>query len=223
MDILNNKLSLVFAFLGGITFSFSGCIYPLIPVLVGSILSYTNRSKLKGFILSSIYVLGMAFTYSGLGLVSALTGRLFGSLTNHPLVRIVVGLIISFFGFAFLKDFVLNFFSFRFSFGSSKNNYLRIFIMGLISSLLISPCVSPVLGTILLYTALKKDIFYGWLLLLSFAFGLGFILILSGTFSSFLFYLPKPDSWMENLRRFGASILILMGIYFIIGGLRGLF
>ena len=86
--------------------------------------------------------------------------------------------------------------------------------------MLVSPCVTPVLGTILVYLTTKKNILYGMTLLLSFAYGMGLILILLGTFSAVLLSLPKSGKWMVYIKNFAAFVLIGMGIFLVFNGVR---
>jgi len=86
--------------------------------------------------------------------------------------------------------------------------------------LIISPCLTPVLGSILLYLTTKKSVLYGFTLLLSFAYGMGLVLILAGTFSAVLVNLPKSGRWLAYIKRFCASILIIVGIYYIFTAIR---
>ena len=84
---------------------------------------------------------------------------------------------------------------------------------------MVSPCLTPVLGSILAYLTIKKDLFYGATLLLTFAYGMGLILVLAGTFGSFLMNnLPQSGKWMLYIKRLTALIIIGSGIYFIYSG-----
>ena len=103
-----------------------------------------------------------------------------------------------------------------------KREYLSSFLLGLSSGFLISPCLTPVLGSILVYLATTKNILYGVTLLVSFSYGMGLILILAGTFSGLLAALPKSGSWLLYLKRISAVIIIAMGLYFLFIGIRGL-
>ena len=73
-------LAFLAAYLGGIVISFTPCTYPLIPVTVGFIGAHSSSSKLRGLLLSLIYVTGMATTYSILGAAAALSGKIFGQM-----------------------------------------------------------------------------------------------------------------------------------------------
>src|SRR5689334_19683333 len=81
-------------FAAGVASSFTPCIYPLIPVTIGILGSKKTESKLTGFLLTMAYVGGIAITYATLGLVAALTGSLFGSLSANPWVLLGVAAVI---------------------------------------------------------------------------------------------------------------------------------
>ena len=221
MNLSGNPIDYILAFLGGITISLSPCVYPLIPVSV-SYIGARSSSRLKGFILSLIYVSGIALTYSALGLFASLTGRFFGSISSHPLTYIAVGIVIVVFGLS-----ILGLFSIPFHINPRLNapflkskSYLSIFLLGVTSGFIVSPCLTPALGSILSYLATRKNIFYGATLLAVFAYGMGFVLILSGAFGGFLANLPKSGKWMVYFQRAAGLILVSMGIYFIYTGIR---
>jgi thiol:disulfide interchange protein DsbD len=90
------------------------------------------------------------------------------------------------------------------------------------SGLIIGPCTAPVLGAILVYVATKQNLFYGVFLLFSFAYGMGALLILTGTFSGILMNLPKSGKWMYTIEKIGGAMLILAGEYFLINMGRSL-
>ncbi len=199
--------------------SFTPCVYPLIPISV-SYISVKSNSKFKGFILSLIYVTGIAFTYSILGLVASLTGKIFGDISSHPLTYLIVGVAIVVFGFSMLDLFNI---SLGASFNRSllkKKGHLSVFFLGITSGFLVSPCLTPVLGSILSYLATRKNIFYGMSLLAVFAYGMGLVLILSGTFAGILANLPKSGKWMVYFKKAMGILLMAMGLYFIYTGIR---
>jgi thiol:disulfide interchange protein DsbD len=207
------------AFLGGIAVSFTPCVYPLIPVTASFIGTHTAGSKFKGLSLSLVYVTGIAIIYSLLGVIASLTGTIFGRVSSHPITNIIVGLIIMIFGISMLGVFHMHLAHGK-QIVHKKHDFLSTFVLGLSSGLIASSCLTPVLGSILIYIATKKNIFYGATLLLTFAYGMGFVLIIIGTFEGLLVNMPKAGKWMEYIKKIGAVILILTGIYFIITGIR---
>jgi len=106
--------------LGGVATSFTPCIYPVIPIIVGYIGGQERHSKFTGFTLSSSYVLGMALTYAALGAFAALTGKLFGQIQNNPIVYLLVANIIILFGLSMLGLFSIPLPSFMNRTGSVK-------------------------------------------------------------------------------------------------------
>ena len=219
MNPSSSPVDYIFAFLGGVMVSFTPCVYPLIPVSV-SYISAKSDSRFKGFILSLIYVSGIAFTYSILGLIASLTGKFFGSISSHPLTYLVVGAIIAIFGFSMLDLFNIPFTTKVSPPTLKKRNYFSIFLLGITSGLIVSPCLTPALGAILAYLATRKNIVYGMSLLAVFAYGMGLVLVLSGAFAGILANLPKSGKWMVYIKRAAGILLVFMGIYFIYTGIR---
>ncbi|TAM41411.1 disulfide bond formation protein DsbD, partial [bacterium] len=93
-------------------------------------------------------------------------------------------------------------------------------LLGLVSGLMVSPCLTPILGSILAYLSTKKNIFYGGFLLLSFSYGMGLIFIILGTFGAGISALPGSGKWMVIVKKFCAVIMVLAGVYFIFTSIR---
>ncbi|MFH0762950.1 MAG: cytochrome c biogenesis protein CcdA [Candidatus Omnitrophota bacterium] len=223
MNLSGNPVDFLIAFFGGVLVSFTPCVYPLIPVSAGFIGLRSAGSRAKGLSLSLIYVGGIAVTYSLLGLIAGLSGTFFGQISSSPAAYLFAGVVIILFGL-----FMSGLLALRlprlpeFSPGKNKG-YLSVFLLGLTSGIITSPCLTPVLGSILAYLAAKKNLLYGTLLLFSFAYGMGFILIIAGTFGSLILgILPKSGRWTVYVKRLYAVILFAMGAYFIYAGLRRL-
>jgi len=220
MTLSGSPFDYLVVFLGGIVISFTPCVYPLIPICAGFIGVTASGSRRKGLTLSLAYVTGMAVTYSLLGLIASLTGKIFGTVSTHPLTNILVGLIIIIFGLFMLDIPGLSLPNFMKVPVIKKKGHFSAFILGLSSGLIVSPCVTPALVSILAYLVTRKNLFYGMTLLFTFSYGMGFLLIISGAFGSILLALPKSGKWMGYLKRIAAFVLIGMGIYFLILGIR---
>jgi cytochrome c-type biogenesis protein len=217
MNLQGDPVTYLSAFLGGILVSFTPCVYPLIPVTLGFIGVRAGQSRLRGLSLSLVYVLGIAITYSILGLIAALSGTLFGRVATNPISFFIIGNACIISGLSFFD--VLNIsFSRIFLQNKIKTNggYISVFLLGLTSGLVVSPCVGPALGPILFIVASKQNIFYGASLLFVFAYGMGFLLILVGTFSAMLLNLPKSGEWLLRIKKICGFILIAIGEYFLI-------
>ncbi len=211
-----DSLSYLSAFLGGVLVSFSPCVYPLVPVTLGFIGVKAGASRLKGFLLSLVYVLGLAVTYSVLGLIASLGGRLFGEISSHPASFLVIGNACILAGLSFFDVISFGFSGARLANKVQKGGYGSSFLLGMASGLVAGPCTAPALGTILLYVANKQNLAYGASLLFVFAYGMGSLLILTGTFSSVFLNLPKSERWFSGVKKLCGFILIGIGEYFII-------
>jgi len=222
MTLSGSPFDYLVAFFGGILASLTPCVYPLIPVSIGYIGVKAGGSKLQGFFLSFSFVTGIAVIYSILGLVASFTGTIFGSISAYPATYFVVGGIIIIFGLSMLDLFHIRLPQLiRFP-QTNNRGYFDAFLLGLGTGLIVSPCLTPILGSILLYLTAKKSILYGTTLLLAFAYGMGLIFIFAGIFSSLLVSLPKSGNWMVYIKKFFALVILVMGFYFIFVGMRRL-
>jgi thiol:disulfide interchange protein DsbD len=217
-----NPLEILLAFGAGVLVSFSPCVYPLLPITVGFIGATAQKDKFHAFLLSLIYVLGMAITYCILGVFASLTGKIFGQISSSPISFFIIGNICIIFGLSMLGVFEMHMPNFFLNKMKHPKNKISVFFLGLISGLIVGPCTAPVLGAILVYVATKQNFFYSILLLFSFAYGMGFLLILTGTFSGLLVGMPKSGKWMYTVERLGGVLLILAGEYFLINMGRAL-
>lgn len=205
-------------FVGGVVTSFTPCVYPLIPIVVGVIGSSKEKSRWRNFILSFSYCLGMALTFAILGAVAAMTGRLFGQLQSSPLAHIIVGNIIILFALALLDVIPLPIFLLSRA-GAGKirksGSVLPVFFMGIASGFVTAPCTAAVLGALLAYVATTQNVIFGFSLLFTFALGMGTLLIIIGTFAGIVTSLPRLRKWMPIIQKTLALAMILLGEYFI--------
>lgn len=220
MQLSGSPLDFVFAFFGGVLASLTPCVYPLIPISAGYIVGKAQNSKSKALFLSLFYVTGIALTYSFLGILAVLTGSLFGKFSSSPLVNLVAGVFIFIFGLSMFDLFHFNSTLNLRSIAPKQVGYFSALLIGMISGLMISPCLTPVLGAILAYLSTKKNIFYGSFLLFCFSYGLGLIFILIGIFGSGLAGLPKSGKWMDVIKKTCATVIVLAGLYFMVTAIR---
>ncbi|MFA4854901.1 MAG: cytochrome c biogenesis protein CcdA [Candidatus Omnitrophota bacterium] len=220
MLLSGSYFDFIIAFAAGFLASLTPCVYPLIPVSVGYIVGNAQDSKTKGFFLSLFYVTGIALTYSFLGILAVLTGSIFGKFNSSPLVNLIAGILILIFGLS-----MFNVFNFNLTLNlkphlRERGNYFSALLLGLVSGLMVSPCLTPILGSILAYLSTKKNIFYGGFLLFSFSYGMGLIFIILGTFGAGISGLPGSGKWMVIVKKFCAAIMVLAGAYFIFTAIR---
>jgi thiol:disulfide interchange protein DsbD len=216
-------VSLVLIFLAGVGLSFTPCVYPMIPITIAVIGGQATgdqsagRKPLTAFFLSLIYVLGIAIVYSAMGVAAASTGALFGTALQSPwvigfVVAVFIGLALSMFGVYYLR--MPSFISDRMGTGARKG-IIGVFIMGLVSGIVASPCIGPALASLLVYIASTGNKFMGFWMLFVFAWGLGVLLIVLGTFSGAIKSLPKSGGWMETVERIFGLLLIGAALYYL--------
>ena len=218
---LQDSLFLAFlaAYLGGVVISFTPCTYPLIPVTAGFIGAQGSSSKLRGFFLSLFYVGGLAFTYSLLGGVAASSGRLFGQMQTTPWTYFIMGNLCLIMGLSMLDVFNISLpipqKLTKISTNNNKKGFVNSFLVGIVSGVVIGPCTTPVLAVLLGYVAVKTNILLGMTLLFVFAFGMGTLLIIVGTFAGVIAALPRSGVWMTKIKFVFGLILIGAAEYFL--------
>jgi thiol:disulfide interchange protein DsbD len=215
-------LAFVAVFAAGILVSFTPCVYPVIPLTLGVIGAKSAGSRWGGFSLSLLYVLGMAVTYAALGAFASLTGRLFGAIGSSPVTYFIVGVICVILALAMFGVIRIPQFSFAGQAGTRrKEGLFGVFTVGLVAGLIVGPCTAPVLAAVLLYVGTQQNVLYGALLLFVFGYGVGFLLILLGTFTGLLASMPRSGKWLAAAEKiFGAALILAAAYYFVkMGGL----
>ncbi len=210
--------ALLLVFLGGLLTSFTPCVYPMIPITMAVIgAQAAGGRRWSGFILSLFYVFGISLTFASLGMIAAKTGSLFGSFMNHPVVTVFIAALFLAMGLSMLGAFTMQMppsvaSKLR---GKKKRGFLGAFLTGIVSGLIVSPCISPLLVVILAWVAKKGSLLMGFGLLFSFAWGLGVLFVLIGTFSGALKALPKSGLWMELIERGFGILLVTLAVVFV--------
>ncbi|MCP4353461.1 MAG: cytochrome C biogenesis protein [Desulfobacterales bacterium] len=208
-------MSFIAAFSGGVVASLTPCVYPMIPITASFVGSRNlGGSRMKGFVLSLLYISGVAVTYAVMGVFAAVTGRLFGEINTNPYAFFIVANIIIILGLGMLDVFTIPMIAPKSS--QKHNGVLGVFVMGMVSGFVAGPCTAPVLGVLLAYVASTRNILLGGSLLFVFAFGMGILLILVGTFSGVLAALPKSGEWMVKIKKALGIFMIGLGEYFLI-------
>jgi thiol:disulfide interchange protein DsbD len=212
-------LAFLAAYLGGVVISFTPCTYPLIPVTVGFIGAQGSSSRIRGFFLSLFYVGGIAVTYSILGGVAALSGRLFGQMQTTTWTYLIMGNLCLIMGLSMLDVFSISLpvskKIMKHTGDKDKKRFLDSFLIGAVSGVVIGPCTAPVLAVLLGYVAVKTNLLLGMSLLFVFAFGMGTLLIIVGTFAGVIASLPKSGKWMTKIKTIFGLILIGAAEYFL--------
>ena len=217
MTLSGNIFDYFIVFWAGVLVSFSPCVYPVMPLTAGFIGGLnTKGTRLMGFLISLVYVLGLAITYCVLAIFASLSGKVFGQFQNHPAIFLIVGNILIFFALAMLDVVPLPTLGLNFQNKIRPKNIWMVLLFGMACGLVVGPCTAPILGALLVYVASKQNILYGASLLFVFSYGVGASLILIGTFSGLLSRLPKSGPWLIRVKQFCGIILLIAGEYFLI-------
>ncbi|PKM22695.1 MAG: thiol:disulfide interchange protein [Gammaproteobacteria bacterium HGW-Gammaproteobacteria-14] len=210
---------LLLFFVGGLLLAFTPCVFPMIPILSGIIAGAGNPSASKGFFLSSAYVLGVAIPYTVAGLLVALFGA---SMNLQYMLQQPSAIIISTAVFVILA--LAMFGLYELQLPASLRNRLNMLgdgrrggslwgagLLGAISALVVSPCVTPILAGALVYVAASGDAATGALSLFALSIGMGVPLIIAGTGGGHL--LPRAGAWMEDVTRFFGVVMLGVAIW----------
>lgn len=196
----------------GVGLAFTPCVFPMFPILSSIIAGQSNMTVKKGLWLAFIYVQGMALTYSLMGLVVASMGVQFQAAMQHPAVLISVALI-----FVLLAGAMFGWYNLQLpqswtnkltevSNKQKSGNLIGVFVMGLLSGLIASPCTTAPLTGALLYVAQTGDLVIGFVTLYVLSLGMGLPLLLIGASGGKL--LPKAGNWMNVVKNLFGFILL---------------
>ncbi len=216
-----NFFWIILSFFGfGLLLSFTPCVFPMIPIISGIIVAQgKDLTKKRAFSLSLIYVLGMALTYSSAGVVAGFSGRLISVALQNPWVLsafalVFVLLAFSMFGFYELQ--VPSFIQSKFTSASNRctaGTCSGVFLMGLLSAIIVGPCITAPLAGALLYIGQTHNLWLGGLALFFLALGMGVPLLIIGTSAGAL--LPKAGAWMNIVKAFFGVLMIAVALWLI--------
>jgi len=201
----------------GLLLSLTPCVFPMIPILSSIIVTQGGESlgSKKGFFLALVYVLAMAVTYSIAGVLAGLFGANIQAYMQTPWViwlfsGLFVLLSLSMFGLYELQ--LPYFIRKRFSaVDSPKKGIVGVALMGLLSALIVGPCVAAPLAGALLYIGQSADALLGGAALFVMSLGMGVPLLLIGASAGKL--LPKPGPWMDGTKAFFGITLLALAIW----------
>ncbi|WP_419420378.1 protein-disulfide reductase DsbD [Legionella sp. D16C41] len=200
----------------GILLAFTPCVLPMVPILSGIIVGQRSLSSRKALQLSAAYVLGMAITYALAGMLAAYLGSTVQTLMQQPwIIGAFSGL------FILMALSMLDVFSLslpaslnarlsRFNQQSSRG-FISVALMGVVSTLIVSPCVTAPLIGVLTYIGQQGQVLKGGLILFILALGMGTPLLLVGAGYGSL--LPKTGLWMVKVKQFFGLLMLGMAIW----------
>lgn len=203
-----------FALTAGFLTSLTPCVYPMIPITISVFGARGASSRGRAFLLATAYVAGIAVMFGTLGTTFALLGKAFGTFLANPFV--VVPLALFFFAMA-----ASMFGAFDLTLPASLHGRLSqiggrgfagAFLMGLVGGLIAAPCTGPPLAGILAYVATTRDAGHGFLLLATYAAGIG---VPFWAIAGFSMQLPKSGPWMNAVKSVFGIALVVAGLYYL--------
>jgi thiol:disulfide interchange protein DsbD len=212
---------LIASFFGfGLLLSFTPCVLPMVPILSGIIVGRGHQlTRMHALLLSGAYVLGMAITYALAGVAAGLSGALLSAALQNPWVLggfalVFVVLALSMFGFYELQ--LPSALQTKLAGASGQlhgGHFFGVFVMGMLSALIVGPCVAAPLAGALLYISQSGDAVLGGSALFAMALGMGVPLLAVGASAGAL--VPKAGAWMESVKRFFGVLLLAVAIYLV--------
>ena len=204
----------------GLLLTFTPCVLPMIPILSGIIAGEgAELNKLRALVLSLSYVLGMAIAYAAAGVAAAFSGSLLAAALQNAWVLgsfalVFVVLALSMFGFYDLR--LPGFLHHRLHHAHRRlqgGRVASVAAMGVLSAVIVSPCVAAPLAGALLYISQTRDVALGGAALFAMALGMGVPLVVVGISEGAL--LPKAGAWMSAVKKFFGVLLLAVALWIV--------
>jgi thiol:disulfide interchange protein DsbD len=202
-------------FVGGLLLAFTPCVLPMVPILSGLIVGQGKSvTTARAFSLSLTYVLGMAVTYTITGALFAAAGKQVQAVFQQPWIILLfaalfIAMALSMFGLFTLQ--MPGFIQTRVAQLSNRQrggSFGGVAVMGMLSALIVTTCVGPVLVAALIVIGQTGDVLRGAAALFAMSLGMGVPLLIVG--SSAGRWMPRAGAWMDSVKRlFGALMLAL--------------
>ena len=206
-------------FVAGVLLSLTPCVLPMVPILSSIILGQQAPvGRGRGFLLALSYSQGMALVYTALGVAAGLVGQGLAAYLQHPwivltMTALMVVLALSMFGLYELRLPV----ALQTWLGEGANRlpggrFVSVFVMGAVSALVVSPCVSAPLAGALLYISQSRDVALGGGALYALAWGMSVPLLLVGLSAGTL--LPRAGNWMTAVKVLFGVLMLGVAVWF---------
>lgn len=200
----------------GLLLSFTPCVLPMVPILLavvaGDAGAGNTRSRWRGLSLAAAYVLGMSLIYTILGVMAGFIGASLSAWLQTPWVLTVFAVLLGILALAMFGVFTLQVPAAMQTALSQKlaripgGHLGGALVMGMVSALIVGPCIAAPLAGVLLFISQTGDLVLGGSALFALAWGQGLLLLVVGASSGAL--LPKAGSWMEGVKRFFGVLLL---------------
>jgi len=204
-------------FLLGLGLNLTPCVYPMMSVTLALFGAREEQRLLKRLPAALVYMMGIAITYSALGVVAAFTGTLFGAALQSPLVLIGIGVILGAMALSMFGLFEIQLPSSlltRLS-GSSATGLVGVFLSGVMVGLFAAPCVGPPIVALLAVVAQSGNPWFGFLSFFVLSIGLGLPYLILGTYTGLLQKLPRSGTWMVWVKKLFGVLLLAVALFYL--------
>ena len=214
MEVLFNSQTGVIAlfglsFLGGLIASVSPCSLSMLPLIIGYVGGYSEEKPAKTFVQMLFFVMGASIVFSVIGIICALTGKIF---VGNPYFVLVVASIIFIMGLNILGilDFQLPVLIKEIPQNRFNNDFLYPILLGAVFAIIGTPCSTPILASIMAFASMKANIAQAVIMLFLFSLGQGIIFIFAGFLTS------KLKNASDRFYQFSEWILKISGVLLIL-------
>lgn len=219
MDFGNPLVAYAAAFAAGLLSSASPCVLAVIPLIIGYVGGYAEGDLKRSALYSALFSVGLAVTFSLLGVLAALTGSLVGDIGDYW--KYLVAAVAIIMGLQILGLFQLPSFSIGPDGRCKPKGLWGALALGLLFGLASSPCATPFLVTVLAYVAAKQNIVYAGSVLFSYALGYTAVIFICGLSTGLagtVLRSEKLQKGYELIRKASGVLLVLAGLYYLFNG-----
>ena len=197
------------SFLGGLIASVSPCSLSMLPLIVGYVGGYSDEKPAKTFVQMMFFVLGASIVFSIIGIICALTGKIF---VGNPYFSLIVASIILIMGLNIVGvlEFQMPVLIKEIPQNNFNNDFLYPILLGAVFAIIGTPCSTPILASIMAFASMSANIAQSVLMLFLFSLGQGLILIFAGWLTS------KIKTSGEKFYNFSEKIMKISGILLIL-------
>lgn len=206
---------LLVSFLGGVIASISPCSLAMLPVVIGYIGGYANQPLSKTVVQLFSFIIGTAIVFSTIGIICALTGKVFVSIAGNYFMLIIAA-ILMIMGLNLVGILDLQIPSLVNKIPQSKGNSIFLYpmLLGATFAIAGTPCSTPILAGIMSIASISSNIIIAISMLFLFSIGQGIILVIAGIFTSLIKQFGKVIEFSEILLKISGVILILAALWF---------
>lgn len=202
------------SFIGGLIASISPCSLAMLPIIVGYVGGYSKEKPANTLLQMLFFVIGTAIVFSVIGIICALTGKVFVSFAGGYFGIFLAGIILVMgLKLTGVLDFEIPMLVKEIPHGKIQDTFLYPVILGAVFALAGTPCSTPILAGIMAFASMSASIGNAVLMLFLFALGQGLILILAGFITSHMKTMQKFYNLSEILMKISGGLLILASIY----------